>query len=107
MLKIVGTPHGHSGWNQGSYFVSEVKFSCPQCQQRIGCEEAYRGQQIQCPACGTLLEVPLQHNLPGAKLSINRPQTTVSRTTKPMPEPRPPVAPRRSLLPRIALLILP
>src|SRR5690242_8324713 len=87
--------------------MGEVKFSCPQCQQRLSCDEMYGGQQIQCPACATLVEVPPPLNPPVAKLSINRPQTAVSPPTKPIPEQRRPVPPRRSLLPRIALSMLP
>jgi len=87
--------------------MGEVKFSCPQCQQRLSCDEMYGGQQIQCPACATLVEVPPPLNPPAAKLSINRPQTAVSPTAKPIPEQRRPVPPRRSLLPKIALSMLP
>jgi DNA-directed RNA polymerase subunit RPC12/RpoP len=45
--------------------MSDIKFSCPQCQQHIQCDEAsYGGREIACPACGTRLVVPGQAAAP-------------------------------------------
>jgi DNA-directed RNA polymerase subunit RPC12/RpoP len=38
--------------------MADMKFSCPQCGQHIGCDEAWVGQQIECPACHSSLLVP-------------------------------------------------
>src|SRR5437867_1326190 len=38
--------------------MSDIKFSCPSCQQRIQAEEGYAGMQINCPACNSPLTVP-------------------------------------------------
>ena len=38
--------------------MSEFKFACPSCQQRIAAEATWSGQQIQCPACKAQIAVP-------------------------------------------------
>ena len=38
--------------------MSDLKFSCPQCQQHIQCEENYAGTEITCPACSARMMVP-------------------------------------------------
>lgn len=43
--------------------MPEFKFSCPQCGQRIQCDTAYTGAQINCPACQQSITVP---QAPGA-----------------------------------------
>jgi len=35
-----------------------MKFSCPQCGQHIGCDDAWAGNQIECPACHGSILVP-------------------------------------------------
>ena len=37
---------------------ANLKFSCPCCGQHIRCDEAYRGRQINCPACRQDIQVP-------------------------------------------------
>jgi hypothetical protein len=38
--------------------MSEIKFSCPSCQQHISADAAYAGMQINCPACSSPMIVP-------------------------------------------------
>jgi predicted DNA-binding antitoxin AbrB/MazE fold protein len=38
--------------------MSEFKFSCPDCQQHLQCEEHMSGLQIQCPNCRHLIRIP-------------------------------------------------
>jgi DNA-directed RNA polymerase subunit RPC12/RpoP len=38
--------------------MSEFKFNCSHCGQRLGCDEQQSGQQIACPACHTVIVVP-------------------------------------------------
>src|SRR6266446_2162400 len=38
--------------------MSDIKFSCPACQQHIQADQGYAGMQINCPACNTPLIVP-------------------------------------------------
>ncbi len=42
--------------------MAEMKFSCPQCGQHIGYDQAWAGQQIECPPCHSTILVPqIQH----------------------------------------------
>jgi hypothetical protein len=38
--------------------MSEIKFSCPGCQQKITADAGYAGLQINCPACASPMIVP-------------------------------------------------
>jgi hypothetical protein len=38
--------------------MSEIKFSCPNCQQHLQAEAGYAGLQIDCPACNAAMIVP-------------------------------------------------
>ena len=38
--------------------MSDFRFGCPHCGQRIEGDAAYRGTQINCPACQKVLTVP-------------------------------------------------
>jgi hypothetical protein len=44
--------------------MSDFKFECPHCQQRLETKVTFSGRQIQCPACQHLIRVPPP---PGAK----------------------------------------
>jgi hypothetical protein len=47
--------------------MSEIKFSCPQCQQHIQCDQAtWGGREIDCPTCGAHMVVPGQAAAPVA-----------------------------------------
>ena len=38
--------------------MSEIKFACPHCAQRVACDANYCGVQITCPACQSEMTVP-------------------------------------------------
>jgi len=57
--------------------MSDIKFSCPQCQQHIQAEQAYAGVEISCPACNTRMVVP------GTPVTIPPPPTAVAGTACP------------------------
>jgi DNA-directed RNA polymerase subunit RPC12/RpoP len=38
--------------------MSELKFSCPHCDQHIQCDSKFSGRQIQCPGCSHLIVIP-------------------------------------------------
>src|SRR5580658_9970113 len=38
--------------------MSEFKFSCPDCQQHLQCDEQMSGLEIQCPNCHHLIGIP-------------------------------------------------
>jgi hypothetical protein len=42
--------------------MADMTFPCPLCQQPIACDEAWAGQQIQCPICHGNLTVPMRHD---------------------------------------------
>jgi len=68
--------------------MAEMTFDCPHCRQRISCEDAWSGHEIQCPTCKGALTVPAQpasaatdgpllvHKVPagGPKLSLGNVQ---------------------------------
>jgi len=69
--------------------MADLKFSCPQCGQHIGYDEAWAGVQIECPAChGSIIVPQLQRPLAASPGSI------------PVSEPAKPAGPR--LAPGIA-----
>jgi hypothetical protein len=48
--------------------MSEFKFSCPQCQQHLQCDEQFSGREIQCPGCNHLIRIP---PIPGKTVQYN------------------------------------
>jgi len=38
--------------------MSQIKFQCSHCGQRLECDGQFAGSQIQCPACNGLILVP-------------------------------------------------
>jgi hypothetical protein len=38
--------------------MSQLKFNCSHCEQRLECDEQFAGRQITCPACQGLTLVP-------------------------------------------------
>jgi len=60
--------------------MSEYKFSCSHCDQRIACDETYFGQSIHCPACQQIITVPTPHAetapRPGLRVSAPAPRPT-------------------------------
>jgi len=63
--------------------MSEFKISCPNCQQHIACDESHYGLQLNCPTCGTLIQMPSGPTPPvGLSLASAQP-------APPPPPPRP------------------
>jgi hypothetical protein len=54
--------------------MAEMKFSCPQCGQHIGYDEAWAGQQIECPVChGSILLPQIQRPLTASAAPAKEP----------------------------------
>jgi hypothetical protein len=49
--------------------MSEFKFYCPQCNQRIQCDTGYAGKQIDCPVCQKPVVVPQPPRVAAATVS--------------------------------------
>jgi hypothetical protein len=60
--------------------MSELKFLCPRCNQKIQCDEQWGGHKIQCPSCQVELVVP-------------RAQTASAPAPSPIPPPPAPARP--------------
>ena len=89
--------------------MAEMKFSCPQCGQHIACDDAWAGQQLECPGCHNGIVVPQIHRpltaasapalakepakFTGAKLASG--VTQVARSTAHAPAPIKRAVPRR------------
>lgn len=48
----------HNPVDNRRIFMSDIKFSCPQCGQHITCDALWMGQQLPCPACQNQITVP-------------------------------------------------
>ena len=48
--------------------MSQMKFSCPKCQQHLQCDEQFSGREIQCPGCQHLIRIP---PIPGKTVEYN------------------------------------
>jgi DNA-directed RNA polymerase subunit RPC12/RpoP len=57
--------------------MSEFKFTCSHCNQRLQCDEAFAGRQIQCPSCNHLIRVP---SVPGQTVKY-QPQSGMTWAT--------------------------
>jgi len=66
--------------------MSELKFSCPNCNQHLSCDEGYAGRQISCPSCQSAVVVPQPVRPPPPALQI-------SPQSRPAPAANPPPAP--------------
>ena len=70
--------------------MSEFKFLCPECGQKILGDAAYSGTQIACPACRKTISVPAAPSAPAAS------PAPVGAATRSGPPPAPPVLPPTS-----------
>jgi len=70
-------------------YMSEFKFACPHCQQRIACDEQFSGRQIQCPECDHLIRIPA---VPG-KTAAYAPESGMTWATHVRPAKAPPENP--------------
>jgi hypothetical protein len=59
--------------------MADLKFSCPQCGQHIGYEDAWAGVQIECPACHSSIIVPRVQR----PVAASPPSIPVSEPAKP------------------------
>jgi DNA-directed RNA polymerase subunit RPC12/RpoP len=64
--------------------MSELKFVCPECGQKILGDEAYSGTQIACPSCQKTITVPV------AAAAAMPPVLTEVKTSSASPPPLPP-----------------
>jgi hypothetical protein len=84
--------------------MSEIKFACPECGQKISCEPTYSGLRIPCPACQKPLTVPVPAAAPPAS-AVPTPSPSAIRAAPPVranppdvnPPDRPSPVPKRSL----------
>ena len=58
--------------------MSDFKFECPHCQQRMQVQVIHSGRQIQCPGCQHLIRVPPP---PGAAPEEINPQSGMTWNT--------------------------
>ena len=87
--------------------MSEFKFSCPHCGQRIQCEQGYSGRQIACPACQRPFVVPPPP--PGSAVAAPRlsfaPNAPAPPPLPPTPRPTPAGRPERCTLALVSLIL--
>ena len=67
--------------------MSDFKFSCPGCGQRILANDDYVGYQINCPGCQAAIIVPSNPAAPAAPAARSSIATTTPPGTKPPPAP--------------------
>ncbi len=72
--------------------MSDFKFACPACGQRILAGDDYVGRQINCPACQAAITVPANPSAPpappmAARLSVSALTSPQPDTSVPMPSP--------------------
>jgi DNA-directed RNA polymerase subunit RPC12/RpoP len=44
--------------------MSDFKFNCAHCGQKLGCDESFAGREIACPSCKKNVVVPWPHGKP-------------------------------------------
>ena len=64
--------------------MSDFKFACPACGQRILASDDYVGHPINCPACQVAITVPANPSAPPAQPKVAR--LSVSALTSPQPD---------------------
>src|SRR5262245_6362530 len=74
--------------------MSELTFYCPRCDQKIVCDDAWSGQQLQCPSCQVTLVVPHAQSAgaPSPPAPTPAPIQIAARATPPPPA-APPLIP--------------
>jgi hypothetical protein len=58
--------------------MSDFKFDCPHCQQRMQVNAQHAGRQTECPACHHLIRIPAP---PDAKPEEYKPQSGMTWDT--------------------------
>jgi hypothetical protein len=70
--------------------MSEFKFLCPECGQKISCDAGLSGNQIGCPACQKSITIPASPMAaPAAVMSSDAPPRVTSAPPPPMRQPAP------------------
>ena len=59
--------------------MADMKLSCPECGQHISCNDAWAGQQIECPACHVPIVVP---QIPASSITATVPPASLNEPSK-------------------------
>jgi hypothetical protein len=52
--------------------MSDIKFACSSCGQKIKCDSGHAGMRIACPSCGVDLDIPAAADAAGTSSRIHR-----------------------------------
>jgi hypothetical protein len=85
--------------------MSEFKFACPVCGQRMAVDSSATGAQVECPTCFQIIIVP-KAPVTGSKYQLSATQYIKPIVLPPKPKPAAPVAPQRQYAVLIFALIL-
>jgi hypothetical protein len=77
--------------------MSEFKFSCPQCGQKMFGDDHYAGTQITCPACQNEIVVPRMQPVSVARVQV---ETVAVVTPRQAPRPMPATPVRAAYMPK-------
>ncbi|MDR0993231.1 MAG: hypothetical protein LBN38_01500 [Verrucomicrobiota bacterium] len=53
-------------WQISRKDVIGIKFSCPECGQKVDAGRELFGELVECPGCGRIMMVPDLKNVPGS-----------------------------------------
>jgi hypothetical protein len=85
--------------------MSEFKFACPVCGQRMAVDSSATGARVECPTCFQIIIVP-KAPVEGSKYQLSATQFIRPVVLPPVPKPAAPVAPQRKHAVLIFVLIL-
>ena len=85
--------------------MSEFKFACPVCGQRMAVDSSATGAQVECPTCFQIVIVP-KAPTEGSKYQLSATQYLKPVILPPPPKPAAPVVPQRKYAVLIFALIL-
>ena len=85
--------------------MSEFKFACPVCGQRMAVDSSATGAQVECPTCFQIIIVP-KAPVTGSKYQLSATQFIKPVVLPPVSKPAAPVAPQRKYAVLIFALIL-
>jgi hypothetical protein len=85
--------------------MSEFKFACPVCGQRMAVDSSATGAQVECPTCFQIVIVPKAPTV-GSKYQLSATQYLKPVILPPLPKPAAPVVPQRKYAVLIFALIL-
>jgi len=85
--------------------MSEFKFACPVCGQRMAVDSSATGAQVECPTCFQIIIVPKAPE-PGSKYHLSATQFIKPVVLPPKPKPAAPVAPQKQYAALIFAMIL-